>query len=474
MILVAMVALSIALLLYFIELAPKNVARQFASQLETASEKEVEEILGRLERLGSAGIPELVQSLSSSRRVVVLGSKNVLEQEFQRWTQQEIQKSAGSHYLLAKSLSENLDRFGPTSRLIAASFAQRTLRTLLVASNHDPIVKRLKTIDFCEDILQKTEGERSVAGNPVRLDEMYMIAGSGEPLLLYPPDPFDEQLILAASERNSATRPDRSRPGAPDRNNSVPGFYDPYSSPRAELLYAVHQSRLSSVMEPSLPIQAEQPVLDRLTGLERLAYQNVIDNRNLDSVDGETFQKSQVAERIASQFLPDEADKMPVVPEEEPLSPLPIYEPNPLQTGVEKTDLGKTPPEEIPNLPTSELIRLLHHPNRAVQAIAEKRLRDRERFQDEHIALAYRLHHPDVEIRKGMTDALVRVPSVYPVPWLMEMLRDNDPEVRLAAVTFIATTKDKTLFQEVLDRVKKDDDPRISGLVEKLERIQKL
>ncbi|MCL2304938.1 MAG: hypothetical protein FWC43_06295, partial [Planctomycetaceae bacterium] len=56
MILVAMVALSIALLLYFIELAPKNVARQFASQLETASEKEVEEILGRLERLGSAGI----------------------------------------------------------------------------------------------------------------------------------------------------------------------------------------------------------------------------------------------------------------------------------------------------------------------------------------------------------------------------------------------------------------------------------
>ena len=54
------------------------------------------------------------------------------------------------------------------------------------------------------------------------------------------------------------------------------------------------------------------------------------------------------------------------------------------------------------------------------------------------------------------------------------MLRDNDPEVRLAAVTFIATAKDKTLFQEVLDRARKDDDPRLNNLIEKLERIQKL
>ena len=125
-------------------------------------------------------------------------------------------------------------------------------------------------------------------------------------------------------------------------------------------------------------------------------------------------------------------------------------------------------------MPTSELIRLLQHPNRSVAAIAEKRLRDREHFQDEHITLAYRLHHPDAGVRKGMIDALVRVPSIHPVPWLMEMLRDSDSEVRLAAVTFIATAKDKTLFQEVLNQARKDDYPRINGLVEKLERIQRL
>jgi len=476
-----MIASSVALLLFFIGQATPNVAKQFANQLETASEDEVEELVARLGRLGQAGIPELARCLGSTRRVVVLGAKNVLDQEFQQWTRQEIRKTTPSYYLLAKTLAENLDQFGPTSRLVAASFAQRILRTLLAVPTSDSIAKRTETIRFCEEILQKTEGERSVAGHPIRLNEMHTIAGSGEPLRSYPPDPLDVELILAANERNRSTLPDRSRIGIPNRNNSATDFYDPYSSPRAELLYAVHQSRLNSEIERSVPTQAQpgllgEPMLDRLSPLEQLAYHNSARNRELS---GDTFQKSQVAERIASQFSLREPEEV-----EERLPQLSAYEPNSPQPGldgmtypkvaVEKTDLGKTPPEEILNLPTSDLIRLLQHPNRSTAAIAEKRLRDREGFQNEHIALAYRLHHPDVEIRKGMIDALVRVPSIHPVPWLMEMLRDSDSEVRLAAVTFIATAKDKTLFQEVLDRARKDDAPRINGLTEKLERIQRL
>jgi len=483
MILVTMIALSITLLLYFIEQATPSVARQFASRLETASEQEVQEIVEQLGRLGPAGIAELAQGLSSTRRVVVLGTKNVLDQEFQKWTQQEIRKSVRSHHLLAKSLAENLERFGPTSRLIAASFAQRILRTLLAVPSHDRIAKRFETIQFCEEILQKTEGERSVAGYPQRLNEMHTIARSGEPQRLYPPDPFDEQLILAANERHRSIMPDRFRHGTSERNNGETEFYDPYSSHHADLLYAVYQSRLNSAREQSppqqiestlQPHQVEESVVARVSGLERLAYRNVQGYRLLLG-NSETVQKSQVAERIASQFSLDqengEDERLPH------LSALPkeLYdrETTP-KVAVENTELGKTPMEEIFHLPTSDLIRLLQHPNRSTSAVAEKRLRDRDGFQDEHIALAYRLHHPDTELRKGMIDALVRVPSIHPVPWLMEMLRDGNPEVRLVAVTFVATAKDKSLFQEVLNQARNDDDPRINGLIQKLERIQRL
>ena len=360
MILVGMIALSIMLLLFFIQQAPQDVAKQFASQLEAASENEVDDLIGRLGRLGQAGIPELARNLGSTRRVVVLGVKNVLEEEFQKWTRQEIQKSASSHYFLAKSLAENLDQFGPTARLIAASFAQRILRTFLAVPTHDSIAKRVETIRFCEEILQKTEGERSVAGYPVRLNEMYTTSGSGEPLRSYPPDPYDAQLILAANENHSSMSPGRFRQGTPGRNGPATEFFDPYSSPRAELLYAVHQSRLHSELEQSVPQSGqfpealEEPMLARLSPLERLAYRNATQNYESPS---ETFHKSQVSERIASRFLPqailDGTDRI-IEESEERLPQLPAYDSNSPPPGlddrttypkavVEKTDLGKTP-----------------------------------------------------------------------------------------------------------------------------------
>ncbi len=489
-ILVPLVVAAIFAILYFFEQSTREVAKQFAAQLETAPEEDVNEILDRLGRLGKAGIPELVHALASNRRVVVLGSKNTLEREFRNWKQLDNRQFAQFHSILAQTLLEDLDRLGPTSRLAAASFAQRTLQTLLAAPAERKISGRLDITKACEEILRKTEGERIVAGNPKRLNEMYTIAGSGEPVRVYPPDPFEQELILAANERNRPISMPRS-PVKSERREEMPEFYDPYSSPRAELLYAVHRSRLdSAVKEPPLPANLYDRPLDaaqieRLSGLERLAFENA--KRNLqgaeeDFLQPDSLHRAQVAERIASQYSPQIG--VPQPESEERLPQLPAYEAAPLKVipdttpvypeePVENTMLGKTALEEIPNLPTPDLIRLLQHPDRSIKAVAEKRLRDRDRFQDEHIALAYRLHHPNVEIRKGMIDALIRTPSVQPISWIMEMLRDNDSDVRLAAITFIATSKDKSLLQDVLQRARKDEDPKINALIEKLERIQR-
>ena len=477
-----MVAVAVLSALYFLERSPREVAKQFADQLRAAPEDKVEILVERLGRLEQAGIPELARCLASDRRVVVYCSRNELEQAFRKWTAEETPKTSANLYTLSKSLAEDIDRFGPTSRLIAASFAQRILRVLIEIPSQEKGNQRLETTQFCEEILRKTEGERIVANSPQRLNEMHTIAGNAEPARVFAPNPQDQEYMLAANERNRQKLTGQKPAG---HSESATEFYDPYSSPRAELLYAVHQSRRNSFPpqpQPETLNLLERKTPGQLAGLELLAFQN--STRNTPELAGETdgIQRADVAERIASQFSQDSPSELEAG--EEILPQLPAYALNTQNStaetlvyetqSLEKTPLGETPIAEIPNLPTADLIRLLQHPNRSVQAVAEKRLRDRDHFQNEHIALAYRLHHPNAEIRKGVIDALLRSPSVQPISWLMELLRDSDSGVRLTAITFIATAKDKSLMQEVLQRAKKDSDPRINGLIEKLERIQRI
>ena len=477
-ILLPMVAVAVLSALYFLERSPREVAKQFADQLRAAPEDKVEILVERLGRLDQAGIPELVRCLASGRRVIVHCSRNELEQAFRKWTAEETPKTSANLYTLAKALAERVDQFGPTSRLIAASFAQRILRALIEIPAQEKGNQRLETTQFCEEILRKTEGERIVANSPQRLNEMHTIAGSAEPTRVFAPNPQDQEYMLAANERNRQKLTSQKPAG---HSESATEFYDPYSSPRAELLYAVHQSRRNS-FPPQPPSEIGRQTPEQLTGLELLAIQNSTRNTPEPDYEPGGIQRAEVAERIASQFGQDFPPKSEA--EEEILPQLPAYEPNAQNSAaetlvfetqpLEKTPLGETSIDEIPNLPTADLIRLLQHPNRSVQAVAEKRLRDRDHFQDEHIALAYRLYHPNAEIRKGVIDALLRSPSVQPISWLMELLRDSDSDVRLTAITFIATAKDKSLMQEVLQRAKKDSDPRINGLIEKLERIQRI
>jgi HEAT repeat protein len=77
------------------------------------------------------------------------------------------------------------------------------------------------------------------------------------------------------------------------------------------------------------------------------------------------------------------------------------------------------------------------------------------------LELARRLFDPDAEVRKRLARALPSMQSVDPAPWLLQLSRDHDPEVRLVAVGLIATTGDGALWQQIERAVQNDPDPRI-------------
>jgi HEAT repeat protein len=75
---------------------------------------------------------------------------------------------------------------------------------------------------------------------------------------------------------------------------------------------------------------------------------------------------------------------------------------------------------------------------------------------------------PDPQVRRRLARLLPEVPGLDAVPWLVLLTRDEDAEVRLTALTLLATTGDPTLLDEVGELVRGDADPRVQRLAERL------
>jgi hypothetical protein len=72
------------------------------------------------------------------------------------------------------------------------------------------------------------------------------------------------------------------------------------------------------------------------------------------------------------------------------------------------------------------------------------------------------------EDRLEFVDKVVTTPRVDARPWLMLLAEDRDADVRLAAVTIMATSNDATLVEKAWQAAIHDRDPRIAGLAERL------
>jgi HEAT repeat protein len=86
---------------------------------------------------------------------------------------------------------------------------------------------------------------------------------------------------------------------------------------------------------------------------------------------------------------------------------------------------------------------------------------ERRGFGQVQIELCRQLADPDPQARKRLARTLPEMHSVNAVPWLLWLARDEDAEVRLAAITLLATTADPAVLLEVERTAQADTDPRI-------------
>ena len=119
------------------------------------------------------------------------------------------------------------------------------------------------------------------------------------------------------------------------------------------------------------------------------------------------------------------------------------------------------------------LIRRLRADDEEQRAEARREL-PRRGFSEVDLELARQLFSPDVEVRKQLARAVPRLSSVDAVQWLLWLASDPQPDVRLAAVSTLATTGDPALLERVEALARNDHDPQIHALAQQIARQRDL
>jgi hypothetical protein len=152
-----------------------------------------------------------------------------------------------------------------------------------------------------------------------------------------------------------------------------------------------------------------------------------------------------------------------------PLAPSPAVSPvarTPGSNTLRIADANATR-EKVADVPSRELIeRWLSAQGFEASALKEA-LADRD-FEPLHRQLAERLVSHDPRERMQLVDDVLTTPDINSRPWLTILADDSDADVRLAAVTIMATSSDPALIEKAWQTAIRDRDPRIADLATRL------
>lgn len=143
-------------------------------------------------------------------------------------------------------------------------------------------------------------------------------------------------------------------------------------------------------------------------------------------------------------------DQQPQAAEPGPIRPLSLGGPDEASRRNVQGDLAE--------VETVDLMRCLRAEDEPTASRARTEL-TRRGFQAVHLELARRVFDPDPETRMRLARSLPALQGVDAIPWLLWLARDADAEVRLVAITLLATTGDPKLLEQVEHMARQDPDP---------------
>jgi len=433
----------------------RATAEHLSRQIQQAPEQQIERLLRQAAAWGEAGMPVLADALGSRREAVARAAGRVIRAELDRWKRLPLAERTARLAALTRALAERVDRFGSTARSEAAELAAGILLWPLdseVADSQQVVADCQRILQACGTSPPVVAGVSVSAAERTSRSAAASMQHSGQhaehsaglrPFDLPPPDgtPQSSRRISAAEE--PVTRMARLPGGG------LPVEWFPQQIPEATgdlrtkgaevepgLLPGVSDAEQ---LAPAGRDTSPQPDVEQPdSGTSATTSPGQSDGTGSVHLNGQIRLRSSaagdsgaaVAELVPSAALSQTAD-----PAEE----------DELLAIVRR--LGSSRPDE---------------------AAAARRELERRGFGARELALAKCLSDPRPEVRRKLAETLPSMAGVDAGMWLRWLGRDENPDVRLAAVSVMATTRDPALLRQVEQMAAGDPDPRVRRAAERV------
>jgi hypothetical protein len=383
-------------------------AQYWGLQLDVATDDQVELVIGKIVELDQAGIPILVKALGSDRERVSSIAKEELLRLLDNWQNLSARQHTARLEVLAVALAGRLDHFGPAARSDAVDLATRILLRPLKGrgGNSD------KLLTDTEKVLRSGAG----SGSESQAAASFPPAGpnTANPLASLQLTPFQSEEASGESlahDESSASSPAAADIEDADNPENQPGLLD-----QAEVARAAHS--LNQLREPQGIADSNQSM-----PISNQSLENERQSTASDRVRSTTHLAADASNSQAS-FSLAEADAL-------------------------------------------QLIKQLQDDSEIKTADAEAEL-IRRGFSRAQLKLACRLFDPNPAKRKELVQQLPDMQNVNALPWLLWLCHDPDAEVRLAAITMLATSLDPTVLDQLQQIVQSDPDAAVRRLAERI------
>jgi hypothetical protein len=121
----------------------------------------------------------------------------------------------------------------------------------------------------------------------------------------------------------------------------------------------------------------------------------------------------------------------------------------------------------LQGLNDKEVMQTLHAQDETLQSAAEQELR-RRGYKTIHVELSRRLTDPSPDVRRQLAERLPGIPGIDALPWLRDLARDPDANVRVTALTILATSSDPVIKKWVREAVRRETDDRVTRRLEQV------
>lgn len=410
------------------------------STLAAADSSQARTLLAAAAGRGREGIPYLAEALASGRPDVARMAAEMLHQHTRSWRKMAPEQAAQCRAELASALAERVERFAPEQLALAAELATE----LLARPIDDRVASAVDVAAACERIIrfaQQAAAERGDHSTNQALSERQpntpLSAAGSNPSAQWvePLERSDFGALSGRFARNPA-----------DRIASAGNL----STDLDELAGVVVDRADGAYLDRSGPDQASVAFEQRTRAMQwseapsQPKYASPVATPNRPGTLVDRQDPAEPNRRIGLGRVGPSTPWLPATPPANSAS----------------DDAGAADPAM---LDTRALMHLLTATSGDRSQRAAEELR-RRGFSEAELRLARQLVDPDPAVRLGLCSQLLGTEQIDPVPWLLELARDEEARVRLAALGLLATTGDPALIQHVRRLAAGDSDPRVRQL----------